>query len=313
MEKTKYIVTSRGMTVRTEAENPEAAFRAAEGSMQIEGAWLHEVTYPGGVEHISPALYRWQDGGVVPIISNHKVAFFDQNWIDTCPSTLPCVTCDVATGKAPRPDKCEPLGLNVPCRPFTPQPIDMHKCVLLVGYGISRPMSVHWRKQYSAANGYKTEVWTLNNDRIPGATRHFQIHDPAKCGDVGESQWKMDDLIKQGVHIYRHDNFPFEIMRRDYYCSTADYMMAVADQEGFGIICTPGLDFAGLRRSLEAHSMRYWIGVIEGKGGIVHRSPMSMMFRHLRYGFHTEKEHYEYELEPDGRPTPATHPARTDT
>ena len=274
MKETQYLITDGKIALRIMAENPEMAFRRAEATMCVEGAFAHEVTYIEGVEHISPRLYRWTTGGAVPIIYDPKVAFFDENWIDRNPSTVP----------------------------FAPAPLDMKKVVMLMGYGMSRPMSIHWKRQYPKDQGYTVETWTLNNDRVPDVTRHFQIHKPEVCPTLDKTQFALDDLKAKGIHIYTFDNFPFEKMRRDYYCSTADYMMAVADAEGFGIVCTPGLDFAGMRRALEVHSMRYWIGVIEGKGGIVHRSPMSMMFRHLRYGFHTEMEHYKFELEPDGRP-----------
>lgn len=274
MNETQYLITNGQIALRIRAENPEMAFKLCESTMQIEGAWAHEVTYQEGVEHVSPKLFQWKDGGAIPILYDHKAAYFDENWIDRVPSTAP----------------------------YTPAPLDMHKVVMLMGYGMSRPMSVHWRREYSEAKGYKTEVWTLNNDRVPGATRHFQIHKQEVCPVLDKTQFALDDLKAKGVYIYTWDNFPFDKMRRDYYCSTADYMMAIADAEGFGIVCTPGLDFAGMRRALEVHSMRYWIGVIEGKGGIVHRSPMSMMFRHLRYGFHTETEHYKFEIEPDARP-----------
>lgn len=299
-----WIVTNGKVAVRIMAENPQLAFERAARTMDPKGAYAHEVSYVEGVEHISQALYRYRDGGAAPVIADPKFSTFDENWHDLCPSTRPCATCDVVTSGAPRPEKCKAMMFDVECRPFVPAPLDMNKAVCIMGYGVSRPMVGEWKKKWPQA-----EIWTLNNDRMVGATRHFQIHDPAVCPDIGKSQWDMSDLETAGVQIYRHDNFPFDKVRRDYFCSTADYMMAIADLEGFGIICTPGLDFAGMRRTLEMHSMRYWIGIIEGKGGIVHRSTMSAMFRHLRYGFHTEKEHYEYELEPDGRSTPFARPA----
>ena len=262
-----WLITDGHIHLRIEAENPKMAFEIAAKTMDCKRAQAHEVTYRDGVECMGMVWHKWDGSGAIPVIQDAQLAYSDPSWTDRHPFT----------------------------EPFTPAPLDPAKTVMIMGYGISRPLSVSWRKKYPGC-----EIWTLNADRIPGATRHFQIHNPKICPDVPQREFELDDL--KNIIVYRHDNFPFDKIRRNFLCSTADYMLAIADMEGFGVVGLPGMDFAGMRRALEMHSARYWVGVLEGKGAIVLRSPMSMMFRHITYGQHTEQEHYDYEVEPDARP-----------
>lgn len=151
-----------------------------------------------------------------------------------------------------------------------------NKAVICIGYGTSRTMALQFVKDEPDA-----EIWTMNSDRFGGATRHFQIHRPEKHPDMPKIHWEFADLK---IHIYTYDNYPMDQVRREFHHSTVDYMLAIADMEGFSRIYMPGLDFGGERKEIEIHSARYWIGVLEGKGCIVTRSPISRVFDGVRYG-----------------------------
>lgn len=259
-----WIVSNGHATQRVMAENPQQAFERA-SSVDKQNAKVCRIVYDQGAECIEDIAYGWRDGGVVPLLSK-DAAWSDPRWMDSHPST-------------------EPYSA----------PIIPGKSVLLVGYGLSRAMTNHYLHKFPGA-----EKWTLNADRIPGACRHFQIHDRSVCANMPAREFEMGD-IEGSVKIYTLDNFPYDKMRRQFWTSTADYMMALADYEGFENVCMPGLDFGGMRRMQELIGAAYWIGVLEGKGAKVHRSPMSMLFRHLHYGKHSEKEHDEYERYPEPR------------
>jgi hypothetical protein len=160
---------------------------------------------------------------------------------------------------------------------FTPKPL-RDRGVFIVGYGASRPLIHLYRKRDPDA-----EIWTINSDRVEGATRHFQIHSDEKLAKYGARHLDLSDLEAKGVQIYTARNYPFKEVRRVFHHSTADYMLALADLEGFKRVYLPGMDFGGNRKAIEMHSARYWFGVIEGKGGKVIWSPLSRVFQGVLY------------------------------
>lgn len=148
---------------------------------------------------------------------------------------------------------------------------------ILAGRGGSLPLLWKFKKDDPGA-----EVWSINRERIKGATRHFQIHNPEKdrCSfDKEIIGFDCSDLVEKGVKVYTFATYPFEKVRRIFHHSTVDYMLAIADLEGFAKVYMPGLDFTGCRDAIEIHSARYWIGVLEGKGVNVVRSPWSRIFQ----------------------------------
>lgn len=263
MDKYWIVTGDNGCRQHVHANTPEEALRAAT-AIPIESARAHEAEYQDGKETINPVGYVWRNGGVVPLLPRDG-SMSDPRWSD---------------------EERETRDFSAPIRPGS--------AVLLVGYGLSRAMTNHYLRRFPRA-----ERWTLNADRIPGAKTHFQIHREDVCTNMEQKQFEMDDLVKSGVRIITPDNFPFDKMRRQFWTSTVDYMLALADLEGFEHVCMPGLDFGGIRRMQEIIGAAYWIGALEGKGAKVYRSPQSLVFRHIKYGFCTEREHRDYERYPE--------------
>lgn len=261
-----WLVSNGAVTQRIMAENPQQAFERATTVAKNKGAKAVKIVYDQGEECMEDLAYAWREGGAIPLLSPSS-AWSDPHWTDKEPETKPYDA-----------------------------PIVSGKSVLLVGYGLSRAMTGHYLRRFPNA-----VRWGLNRDRCPGVKRHFQIHDPKVCTNMPKAEFEYDDLVARGVEIITLDNFPFDKMRRQFWTSTADYMLALADYEGYEHICLPGLDYGGLRRMQELIGSAYWIGVLEGKGAKVYRSPMSMLFRHIHYGKFTEKEHDEYERCPEPR------------
>jgi len=251
-----YLITTGPITVRKEANDAAAAFDLARNDigeeMETIGAMGFRVEYIDGDETVVET-WKYHNGQAVRELPPDRCWHPDMLYVDDMPSSIPLDA-----------------------------PIVKGKAVIMLGYGVSRPLHMRFRKNYPQA-----ELWTLNQDRMDGAVRHFQIHDPEVRSDMVPEQFNMDDLREKNVKIYDYLNFPYNDIRRNYLCSTADYMLAIADMEGFETICMPGLDFGGMRRPVELHSARFWVGILEGKGCIVHRSPMSLMFRHLTYGLYS--------------------------
>jgi len=151
--------------------------------------------------------------------------------------------------------------------------------VICVGRGVSRPTAAKYKIDDPTA-----EVWSINQERIPEAVRHFQIHEEETLTPLYQKLVDCSDIDTEKVRLYTPENFPFEAIRRKWLNSTPDYMLAIADMEGFSRIYMPGLDFGGIREPLQALSALYWIGVLEGKGAKVFLSPLSRVFECKIYG-----------------------------
>jgi len=260
----QWMVTDGDATARVEAADPGEAFRLASGIVNIDRARAMDIKYENGIEMVGSLAYRMESGAVLCCLVDN-LAVTDIAWTD--------------------PEATTPG--------FGGEPADPEKRVIMLGYGLSRPMVYRWTARHPDA-----EIWTLNADRFSGASRHFQIHNEGVLEKTPSGDRIRDTSdLPPNVIVYNMDNFGFDSMRRNYFCSTVDYMLALADYEGFGEVYMPGLDFGGVRRAIEMNSARYWIGVLEGKGCVVQRSPMSIMFRHLRYGAHTAEELEAYEGE----------------
>lgn len=147
------------------------------------------------------------------------------------------------------------------------------RAVIAIGYGISRPSYMIYKKREPDA-----EIWTINRDRIPGADRHFEIHRAELLTPEMRAEVDSSDIDPESMTLYLHDTFPFNTIRRPWLNSTIDYILAMADRDGFSRIYLPGMDFGGIRDVEEIHSARYWIGVLEGKGAKVFLSPLSRAF-----------------------------------
>lgn len=245
-----WIVTDGDACTRVQASEPGKAFALAAEVVRLSHAQAWEIGYEDGVEVQRDPRYKWHEGFGAVMDLPHEVGVSDPSWHDAEPDTVD--------------------------RPVAPA--DRGKAVICLGYGVSRPLLHRYRTHHPGA-----ELWTLNADRSPGATRHFQPHTWEGVKHVHNAAAIMDTSDLQ-IPVYGPDNYPFDKVRRVYLNSTVDYMLALADLEGFGVICMPGLDFGGVRRPSELHTARYWVGVLEGKGAMVRRSPLSLMFRSLLYG-----------------------------
>lgn len=247
-----WTITDGEAVMRVQAEEPGVAFRLAADVVRLSHAQAWEIGYEGGVEVQIDPRYKWREGFGAVIDLPYEIGVTDPTWHDAEPDTV---------------DK--PVAAA-----------DRSKAVICLGYGTSRPLLHRYLTHHPGA-----ELWTLNSDRSPGATRHFQPHTwegvQHSPPDLANAIMDTSDLK---CHVYTFENYPFDKIRRVYLNSTVDYMLAIADLEGFGVVCMPGLDFGGIRRPTEMHTARYWIGVLEGKGAMVRRSPMSLMFRSILYG-----------------------------
>lgn len=245
-----WTVTDGQAVMHVQADEADVAFRLASHVVKLSHAQAWEVGYEDGVEVQRDPRYKWREGFGAVIDLPYEVGTTDPGWHDAEPDTVD--------------------------RPTAPA--DRSKVVICLGYGVSRPLLHRYLAHHPGA-----ELWTINADRSPGATRHFQPHtlDGVKHIHNAANIMNTSDLK---IYVYTQDNYPFDKIRRVYLNSTVDYMLAIADLEGFGVVCMPGLDFGGVRRQSELHTARYWIGILEGKGAMVRRSPLSLMFRSILYG-----------------------------
>jgi hypothetical protein len=163
------------------------------------------------------------------------------------------------------------------------------KAVFVIGAGASR---VGYHELLEKEPG--AEVWTINDERSGEQTRHFQIHLRSAFPACSEAYFEVGDLIEKGITVYEPHTFPFGKIRRLWLNSSIDYMLALADAEGFSRIYMPGIDFGGLREPQEKASSRYWIGVLEGKGATVYNSPLYNGFDCKIYGLSELEEEFRY-------------------
>lgn len=154
----------------------------------------------------------------------------------------------------------------------------LNKAVFCIGKGVSARMNTRAMEREN-----RPEVWTLNDDRSYAdvSTLHWQIHPEGT--DVPRRFLETADL-EGDVEIMTLDKFPMQSIRIDFLNSTVDFMLAYADLLGFGRVYMYGCDYVGIKRELEMHSTRYWIGVLQGKGVDVVLSPMSRIFEGDVYG-----------------------------
>jgi hypothetical protein len=132
------------------------------------------------------------------------------------------------------------------------------KAVIIMGCGITRD---NWEEYLEMSPD--AELWTMNDERHDRATRHFQIHTKKHYAQMGKEFFGMDDLY---IPIYTPENFPIDGIRRVFLNTTVDFMLAIADMDGFSTVYLPGVDFGGKKEAQEKDSARYWLGILEGKG-----------------------------------------------
>lgn len=142
------------------------------------------------------------------------------------------------------------------------------------------------------------EIWGLNGMEIPRATRWFEIHNYKfqKSNKTYHGKEIEDGYFKYlnelGVPVYMQDKikeveqstkFPYEELRtkyRDYFTSTASFMLALALEEGFDVVHIYGMDMAQSEEySTQRPSVEYWIGRLEQNGVDVYIPPQSDLLK----------------------------------
>ncbi len=150
------------------------------------------------------------------------------------------------------------------------------------------------------------EVWGLNSldsfAEIQWATRWFQLHPLGVLPKEERAAY-----VECPVPIYTLDyeperpgsaRYPLErveaALGRGPWCSSFDYMLALALQEGFTRIFLSGIEFqqGTMRERLMEHvSLAYWVGQARGRGVQVDIAPNSLLLRFpLRYGYDFRRE-----------------------
>lgn len=142
------------------------------------------------------------------------------------------------------------------------------------------------------------EIWGLNGMEIPRATRWFEIHDYSL--QKGKVNYHGKDLgipylsylDSLGITVYMQDEreevklsekFPYEELKtkyRDYFTSTASFMLALALEEDFDVVHIYGMDMAQSEEyGTQRPSVEYWIGRLEQKGVKVYIPPQSDLLK----------------------------------
>jgi hypothetical protein len=174
-----------------------------------------------------------------------------------------------------------PIGASIRGAEVTPNfEHGESEAVIMIGCGVTREHLDPYLQAEPDA-----EVWTMNDDRHPRSTRHFQIHLREFFGHYGEECFDVSDL---DIYVYDAENYPYNKIRRIWLNSSIDYMMAIADKDGFKRIYLPGFDFGGKREGEEADSFKYWVGAAEGRGAKVFLSPLFHGFDCDVYGLNED-------------------------
>ena len=182
------------------------------------------------------------------------------------------------------------------------------KHVSIVGCGGSLPSTIP-----------PGEVWNCNYAPPPKVlkrlTRTFQIH-PLGVLDKKEREW-LKETKAPIVYVTPSTHRPRERLLPPLpwgpFCSSFDYMMAVAIKEHFGAITLVGvhLQKGSRRERLAEHvSLAYWIGKAHGLGIVVEWPSCHILMAPFRYGINYWKEKAWVERLVASFPTPPSNRSR---
>jgi hypothetical protein len=237
-----------------------------------EHAWrvAGEPEVLGGRKVVQKAFV--QGGRLMVTMSKEAVKYAEEGIIGTAMLRKLHATPVMEAVRDPKPILSEGLKISPPFD----APIE-DKGVMILGCGVTRDHIEEYRKMDP-----KAEVWTMNDERYEGATRHFQPHCVEPFKRFGKEFFDTSDL---DIPVYTPHNYPYDKIRRVWLNTSIDYMLAIADVDGFSRVFLPGVDFGGKREQFEKLSAQYWMGVLEGKGATVFLSPLYTGFDCEVYGF----------------------------
>jgi len=162
-------------------------------------------------------------------------------------------------------------------------------------------LAVGWRD----VAGQPGETWGVNDlvfkDELPLA-RSFDIHAHARKKKKGRTRAeRRTHAAERGIRFVDCDNYPLgEIRDRfgtDYFCSSIDYMLALALLEGAKEIHLYGVDMSMTDEyAHQKPSAEYWIGYARGMGVtvVVHgkNSRVMRIKGGITYGFMLPQKYY---------------------
>lgn len=142
------------------------------------------------------------------------------------------------------------------------------------------------------------EIWGLNGMQIPKADRWFEMHKHEFQKTNTTYQGKelgmtyLEYLNSLGVTVYMQDEieevkysekYPYDELKtkyRDYFTSTASFMLAMALEEDCDVVHIYGMDMAQSEEyGTQRPSVEYWIGRLEQKGVEVYIPPASDLLK----------------------------------
>ena len=153
------------------------------------------------------------------------------------------------------------------------------KTVIICGKGESFKFFKIYKDRYP-----DSDVYSLNNHEVPGATHHFEMHLRIKNNVSKSSSNRIivhpfyehedlcQDLLDQDADFFISEKFPIDVAANEFDClfysSTACYMMAYAMIAGAERIILAGIDFVTDREisQREASGMRTWIQIARDRG-----------------------------------------------
>lgn len=151
--------------------------------------------------------------------------------------------------------------------------------IIILGKGRSASVLPAWMELYPRA-----ELWTLNGERHPRATRHFEMHWPRHHLTLDLTcpcmvHWDSEILHECEV------KFPLDRIAsrfpaaRHFINNTIGYMLALAALERPGRVLLPGVDFTGgpLEFTDQRRCTEFWTGVLMGQGSEVIVPPGSAL------------------------------------
>ena len=176
------------------------------------------------------------------------------------------------------------------------------------------------------------EVWTVNwnylYDWVPRIDRLFEMHPIWVYGDTDKDEWikprKHWKWLQDGekdypIYMLKHCpevpscvRYPIEEITKDlfgdrllkgdepsnFYCSSVDYMLALAIHEGFECIEMYGIEMgSNTEYRYQRESAAYFSGVAIGRGITVKRQPNSILFKNKKYGYEGGQMIFRQDLE----------------
>lgn len=139
------------------------------------------------------------------------------------------------------------------------------------------------------------EIWTMNAQRVPEATRHFDIHyDQADRGILDARAVALARGAEVVVSPFREAGpgeraFPlqliFMIFGAAYYERTLCFMLALALHQrrmgctSFDVLCLPGHDFAAWPHFAMRAGPSFWLGVAHGMDLSIEFAPGTGLLR----------------------------------